>query len=350
MPENERISITIDGQRVETTKGKSVLEAALDAGIYIPNLCYSPKLEPYGGCRLCIVKVEGMRGLPTACTTKAADGMAVASDVEEVNRIRRMILELLISDHPTECLSCPKNQACELQKVAEHLGINQQRIERVTRPPKIDDSNPFFSRDSSKCILCGRCVRVCHEVRGVGAIDFVKRGFQAEVAPFEGLIADSRCESCGECVDICPVGALMPKQEILPPTRQVVTVCPYCGCGCGLVLGTRGNRIVRVRAEAKNAASQGHLCVKGRFGLDFVSSPNRLKTPLIRRDGKLQEATWDEALGFVAQRLGEIRDKDGSDAIAAFCSAKCTNEENYLFQKLMRAVVGTNHVDHCAHL
>jgi predicted molibdopterin-dependent oxidoreductase YjgC len=300
---------------------------------------------------MCIVQIEGLRGLPTACTTRAADGMAVHSDTPEVNRIRRTIYELLISDHPADCLSCAKNQDCDLQKVGHFLGVDDTRIDRFTRPPNIDDSNPFFLRDSSKCILCAKCVRVCHEVRGVSNIDIVGRGYAAEVAPFaRGLIADSRCESCGECVDICPVGALLPKHETLPPTREVTTVCPYCGCGCGLVLGVRGNRIVRVRAEEGNPASDGHLCVKGRFGLDFVSSPGRLTTPLVRRDGELQEATWDEALDLVATRIGEIRDRHGPDAIAGFASAKCTNEENYLFQKLLRAAVGTNHIDHCAHL
>jgi predicted molibdopterin-dependent oxidoreductase YjgC len=350
MPDSDKIAFTIDGQRVETTAGRTVLQAALDAGLYIPNLCYSPKLEPYGGCRLCVVKIDGMRGLPTACTTKAANGMVVQSEIEEVNRVRRMVLQLLISDHPADCLACPKNQACDLQKVASYLGIDQQRVERVTRPPKIDDSNPFFTRDMSKCILCGKCVRVCHEVRGVGAIDFFERGFKADIGAFGGLLVDSHCESCGACVDICPVSALLPKQERVQPTREVTTVCPYCGCGCGLVLGIRGNRIVRVRGEEGNRASGGELCVKGRFGLDFVSSPNRLKTPLIRKEGKLVETTWDEALDFTAKRLAEIRAKSGPDAIAGFCSAKCTNEENYVFQKFMRAVVGSNHVSHCAHL
>ena len=351
MSDNGTIAFTIDGQRVETPRGTTVLQAALDAGIYIPNLCYDPELEPYGGCRLCIVKIDGMRGYPSSCTTAAAEGMVVHSDVEEVNRIRRVTAELLISDHPAGCLTCPKAEDCELQKVARFLGIDAERIERVVRPAKIDDSNPFFVRDSSKCILCAKCVRVCREVRGVSNIDIAGRGYQAEIATFGGgLIADSRCESCGECVDICPVGALLPKLETLPPTKEVTTTCPYCGCGCGLVLGVRGNRIVRVRAEKDNPASQGQLCVKGRFGLDFVGSPDRLTTPLIRRDGELAEATWDEALDFVADRLTAIRDEHGGDAVAGSASAKVTNEENYLFQKFMRAVVGTNHIDHCAHL
>ncbi len=351
MPHDGKIAIAIDGQRVETTEGTCVLQAALDAGIYIPNLCYDSRLEPYGGCRLCIVQIEGMRGYPTACTTEARDGMAVHSDLPEVNDIRRMTYELLISDHPAGCLTCPKGGECDLQQVGRFLGVDTERIERVVRPAEPDESNPFFVRDPSKCILCGKCVRVCREVRGVANLDFAGRGYQAEIATFGGgLIADSRCESCGECVDICPVGALLPKLETLPPTKEVTTTCPYCGCGCGLVLGVRGNRIVRVRAEKDNPASQGQLCVKGRFGLDFVGSPDRLTTPLIRRDGELAEATWDEALDFVADRLTAIRDEHGGDAVAGYASAKVTNEENYLFQKFMRAVVGTNHIDHCAHL
>ena len=351
MSDNGTLTITIDGQTVETTDGTSVLHAALGAGIYMPNLCDDPGLEPYGGCRLCIVQIDGMRGLPTACTTRAADGMVVHSDVEEVNKVRRLTYELLISDHPAGCLTCPKGGECDLQKVGRFLGVDDERIERVVRPAEIDDSNPFFVRDSSKCILCGKCVRVCHEVRGVSNLDFAGRGYTAEVATFGGgLITDSRCESCGECVDICPVGALLPKAERLPPTSEVTTVCPYCGCGCGIVLGTRGNRIVRVRAEQDNPSNEGHLCVKGRFGLDFVGAEDRLKTPMIRRDGELEEATWDEAIDFVATRLTAIRDEHGPDAVAGYASAKVTNEENYLFQKFMRAVVGTNHIDHCAHL
>jgi len=351
MSDIPRITFTIDGQTVETTEGTTVLQAALDAGIFIPNLCYSPLLEPYGGCRLCICQIDGLRGLPPSCTIRATDGMVVHSDVEEVNRVRLMILELLVSDHPADCLSCGANQNCQLQKVAEFLGLGELRVTRHARPRDLDESNPFFVRDNSKCILCGKCVRVCREVRGVSNLDFAHRGFQARVSTFGGgLITDSRCESCGECVDICPVGALLPKHETLPPTREVTTVCPYCGCGCGLVLGVRGNRIVRVRPEQGNPASDGHLCVKGRFGLGFVGSPDRLTTPLIRRDGELEEATWDEALDFTATRLAEIRDRHGPDAVAGFASAKCTNEDNYLFQKFMRAAVGTNHIDHCAHL
>jgi predicted molibdopterin-dependent oxidoreductase YjgC len=345
------ISLTMDGRRVTVDEGTTVLEAARANGIYIPTLCYDPRLEPYGGCRMCIVEIEGMRGLPTSCTTAAADGMVVRTDTDSVNEVRRVICEMLVADHPADCLVCSSNNRCRLQEVASYLGLREKRLQRDERETILDESNPFFTRDPSKCILCGLCVRACHEHRGVGAVEIAGRGYQARVAPFaDGLLADSTCESCGECVDICPVGALSAKTEALAPVREVTTICPYCGCGCGLVLGIRGGRIVRVSGEDENPASKGSLCVKGRFGLDFVNAPDRLTTPLVRRDGELKEASWDEALDFVAERLGRIKREHGANAVSGLSSAKCTNEENYVFQKFIRAVVGTNNVDHCARL
>ena len=345
------INLTIDGVQVTVPGGTTVLEAAESAGIYIPTLCCDPDLEPYGACRMCIVEIDGMKGLPTACTTRASDGMEVRTDTEQVNRVRRTICQMLIADHPSDCLSCSSNQRCELQKVAAYLGVGEQRMERLERPPILDDSNPFFTRDLSKCILCGRCVRACHEIRGVGAIEIAGRGYESRIATFgDAPISESVCESCGECIERCPTGALSVKKEILPPTRWVKTTCPYCGCGCGLELGVRAGRIVRVRGEQEHVVNKGSVCVKGRFGLDFVNAPDRLTTPLIRRDGELQEASWDEALDLLAGKLIEIKEKHGPDALAGLSSAKCTNEENYLFQKFMRAVIGTNNVDHCARL
>jgi len=348
------VTISIDGRRVETAEGATVLEAALGAGIYIPRLCWQEGLEPWGGCRLCVVKIEGMRGMPPACTTRVREGMAVESDTPEVNAVRRIVCEMLIADHPSDCLSCTSNQRCELQEVASYLGVDGKRLRSSAREFDPDESNPFFTRERSKCVLCGRCVRVCHEVRGVGAIDFAFRGHDARVDVCgSGLIMNSECESCGACVAACPTGSLRPKSEALPPAREVLTTCPYCGVGCGMFLGLREGRIVSVRGEGSNPASHGDLCVKGRFGLDFVSSPERLTAPLIRRGGKggkLEPATWDEALSLVATKLAEVKAAHGPDAVAGLSSAKCSNEENYLFQKFMRAVMGTNNVDHCARL
>lgn len=345
------INITIDGITIEAAEGSTVIEAAETAGIYIPHLCHSKGLKPYGACRMCIVKIDGMRGMPTACTTRVADGMIIHNDVESVNRIRRTICEMIISDHPMTCLTCIANQRCELQTVASYLGIAESRLRRMVRKPIIDESNPFYKRDLSKCILCGLCVRSCNELRSIGAIDIAGRGYESRISAFgDKPVLDSPCVSCGECVDRCPVGALWTKNEIMPPDRETRTTCPYCGCGCGLILGTRSGKIVSIRGDESNPASKGSLCVKGRFGLDFVGDKNRLTKPLIRRNGKLEEAEWDEALALIADRISGIKEKFGPDSIAGFSSAKCTNEENYVFQKFIRAAIGTNNIDHCARL
>ena len=345
------IKLTIDGQEVMAETGASVLEAALAAGIYIPHLCDSPGLKPYGACRMCIVQIDGLRGLPASCCTKATDGMVVSNDVESVNKVRRMICEMLIADHPLVCLSCKANQNCELQTVAAFLGVHESRLRRMVRKPIVDDSNPFYRRDLRKCILCGQCVRACNELRHVGAIEIAGRGYESRVAaPYDGPIRESKCVSCGECVDRCPVDALWAKNESLPPTSEVKTVCPYCGCGCGLVLGTRAGKIVRVRGDKTNPMNSGSLCAKGRFGLDFIGSDDRLTKPLLRKNGKLEEVEWDEAIDYVVEKVSGIKEANGPDAISGLSSAKCTSEENYLFQKFLRGVIGTNNIDHCARL
>ncbi len=347
------ITLTIDGRKVEAQEGMTVLEAARAAGIYIPTLCYDSDLEPFGACRLCIVEIEGMKGLPSSCTVPAADGMVVRTSGPRIDKIRRNIVELLLSDHPSDCLTCPQNNRCDLQRVAAYVGVRQMRFEGEKHSYPIDDSNPFFERDLNRCILCGKCVRVCDEIQGRHAIYYAYRGFRAKIATvLDRPLAESVCESCGQCVAKCPVGALRTKtaMQVGLPTAQTRTVCTYCGVGCGLVLETRDGRIVASWGDPDSPVNGGRTCVKGAFGYEFVNHPDRLTTPLIREGDGFREATWEEALGLVAERMASICREYGPDALAFMSSAKCTNEENYLIQKLARQVVGTNNVDHCAHL
>jgi len=338
------ISLTIDGHKIEAQPGMTVLEAALGAGIYIPNLCADPDLRAYGACRACIVEIEGMRGLPASCTVKATDGMKVRTEAPLVDMTRRMVVELLLADHPDDCLTCPKNQHCSLQRVAAYVGVRDHRFAKTTRSLPVDGSNPFFTYDMNKCILCGKCVRVCDEVQGLGAISFINRGYATKVGTFmDRPIVDSICESCGQCEAKCPVGAITVKgyQE---PTRRVETVCSYCGVGCGVLLQVRGSKVIGVDGNRESPVNHGSLCVKGRFGYEFVNSPERLTAPLIKKNGQFVEATWDEALDLIVSKLGGYR----GDQVTVISSAKCTNEENYLIQKFARGVMGTNSVDHCA--
>jgi len=255
-----------------------------------------------------------------------------------------------MANHHGDCLTCARNQNCELQKVARYLGIEQEHFDRLrksTRTVPIDDSHPTFIRDMNKCILCARCVRACHEIAGAEAIDIAFRGNAATISTFgDRGILDSTCEACGECIERCPTGALTPRNT-RQPTREVKTVCPYCGVGCSILLGIRGNEIVSVHGDKTSPVNKGGLCVKGRFGIaEFVTHAERLKSPLIRKKGKLEPASWDEALDLVARELGKYH----GDEVAVISSAKATNEDNYVMQKFARAVLGTNNVDHCARL
>jgi len=343
----ERITLTIDGQQVKTKKGMTVLEAAEAASIYIPTLCHDPDLEPYGACRLCVVEIENVRGLPIACTTPATDGMIVHTETPAVNQVRRNIVELLIADHPSDCLTCPQNQQCELQKVAAYLGITREPFHKTTRVFPIDMSNPFFDFDRNRCILCARCTRACNEITGIGAIELAYRGYETKITTFDDKsLLESICQSCGECVTHCPTGALAPK-ESRQPIHEVLTTCPYCGVGCQMYLGIRSGQVISVRARSEESPNRGWLCVKGRYGIpEFIHHPERLTTPLVRRNGTLTEATWDEALDLITSKLANYK----NDEVGVISSAKCTNEDNYIIQKFARAVLGTNNVDHCARL
>lgn len=344
------VSLTVDGIPVRVHEGATVFEAAREAGVYIPTLCHDDDLAPYGACRLCVVQIENMRGLPTSCTTVATEGMVVHTETPAVERSRRTTVELIMANHPNDCLACAQNQNCELQRVARYVGVDEthfQSLRKRTRVVPIDDSNPAYIRDMDKCILCGRCVRACHEITGIDAIDIAFRGNNATIAGFGNKpILLSRCETCGECVSRCPTGALVFRNN-RQPTREVKTTCTYCAVGCQMYLGIRGDEIVRVRPDKEGPSNEGHLCVKGRFGIaGFVHSPDRITTPLIKKDGVFHQATWDEALDLVASKFKTYAPEE----IGVVSSARATNEDNYVMQKFARAALRTNNLDHCARL
>jgi predicted molibdopterin-dependent oxidoreductase YjgC len=343
----ESINLNIDGKTLRAKPGSNVLEAAMAAGIYIPNLCYDPDLKAYGGCRLCLVEIQGMRGLPTACTTVVSEGMVVKTFGAELDQVRRDTLQLLLANHPIDCLTCIKNQRCELQKAAAYMGITERTLRRTSGEKVVDESNPFFKLDRNYCILCGRCTRTCDEITCVNAIEMVSRGDDTRVSTFgDQPLMESSCRSCGECVVRCPVGAFVAKNDIVPAS-ETLTTCPYCGVGCSMFLGVRDGRIVSVRGNREGKANHGRMCIKGRFGIpEFVHHNERLSTPLIRKNEEFVPASWDEALTLVADKFKTY----APDEIAVIASAKCTNEDVYITQKLARSVLGTNNIDHCARL
>jgi formate dehydrogenase alpha subunit len=344
-----KVNLTIDGINLMADSSKTILEVALDNKIYIPNLCHHEDLKPIGCCRMCMVEIVGQRGQVIACKTAIADGMNVRIESPEINLIRQTTLELLHANHQQDCTNCLQNSNCQLQVVTAFVGINQKRFDRLRKTKvyiEVDRSNPFFNLDHNKCILCGICVRTCDEVQGVNALDYGKRGYKTIISTYGNkLIQESDCESCGECVVRCPVGALYPKKSLIP-SREVKTICTYCGVGCNIYLGVRGNKIISSRGDRESIVNKGRLCVKGRFGYEFINHPDRLKVPLIKKDGKFVESTWDEALDLIAKKFAASK----KEKFAAFSSARVTNEENYVVQKFTRAVMGTNNIDHCARL
>jgi predicted molibdopterin-dependent oxidoreductase YjgC len=372
--------IVINGQEFSFTPGETILQVAQRNGFDIPTLCYLKGASPTGACRICLVEVEGAENLVASCATPAAPKMVVRTETSRVINSRRTNIEVLLASGQHNCLVqdlsmdswtdfqlrsmaakehkdlCPAYGECRLQDLAVRYQVKTNHFAPAEVSKPIESVNPFIVRDFSRCILCGRCVQACNEVQVNNAINFEYRGRESRIVT-EGdrPLKDSDCVFCGECVQACPVGALIPKEDLFSErssteTRKVRTICSYCGVGCQLYLHVRDNKVIKVTGVEDVGPNFGSLCVKGRFGYDFIHDPKRLKSPLIKENGKFREGSWDEALDLVAEKLTQIKEESGPDSIMVLSSARITNEENYLAQKFTRVAIGTNNIDHCARL
>jgi formate dehydrogenase major subunit len=351
-----RVTLTIDGEQLSVPEGTTVLRAAALGGVNIPKLCATDSLEPFGSCRLCLVEIEGAKGLPASCTTVVREGMKVTTQSKRLADIRRNVMELYISDHPLDCLTCPTNGDCELQDMAGAVGLREVRYGYAGEnhlDAEKDKSNPYFTFDPSKCIVCSRCVRACEEVQGTFALTIDGRGFASKVAASQDQpFLDSECVSCGACVQACPTATLTENSliELGQPEHTVITTCAYCGVGCSFRAEMKGQEVVRMMPNKDGHANHGHSCVKGRFAFGYATHKDRITKPMIRDSihEPWREVSWDEAIGFAADKLKAIQQKYGNGAIGGITSSRCTNEETYLVQKLVRAAFGNNNVDTCA--
>jgi formate dehydrogenase major subunit len=353
---SKMVTLDIDGVSVSVPEGTSIMRAAAGVGRQIPKLCATDTLKAFGSCRLCLVEIEGRKGFPASCTTLVADGIKVRTETPKLTQLRRGVMELYISDHPLDCVTCPANGHCELQDMAEELEVTETRYGLAGKNHQhtpADASNPYFAFDPTMCIVCSRCVRACDEVQGTFALTIQGRGFSSKVSASqnEPFLA-SECVSCGACVEACPTVALTEKSVIAlgRPERAVTTTCAYCGVGCSFKAEVKDSQVVRMAPNRDGHANHGHACVKGRFAFGYATHPDRVTTPMIRRsiNEPWQQVSWDEAIGHAASEFRRIQAKYGRDAIGGITSSRCTNEETFLVQKLVRAAFGNNNVDTCA--
>ena len=352
---DKTVNLTIDGVSVSVPEGTSVMHAASLSGVTVPKLCATDSLEPFGSCRLCLVEIEGRRGYPASCTTHVAEGIKVHTQTPKLADIRRGVMELYISDHPLDCLTCATNGDCELQDMAGAVGLRDVRYgyegENHLKSVK-DTSNPYFTFDPSKCIVCSRCVRACEEVQGTFALTIQGRGFDSKVSAGNKDFKDSECVSCGACVQACPTATLIENTiiEAGVPEHSVTTTCAYCGVGCSFHAEMKGEEVVRMTPNKDGGANHGHSCVKGRFAWGYATHKDRITTPMIRKSihDPWEKVTWDVAINYAASEIQRIQKKYGRDSVGAISSSLCTNEEVYVVQKLVRAALGNNNVDTCA--
>ena len=352
----QQVTLEIDGESVTVPAGTSLMRAAVDAGIKVPKLCATDSLEPFGSCRLCLVEIDGRRGFPASCTTPAEAGMKVRTQTPRLQQLRKGVMELYISDHPLDCLTCSANGDCELQDMAGAVGLREVRygLDGASHlHSQKDESNPYFSYDPAKCIVCSRCVRACEEVQGTFALTISGRGFESRVSAGQGqTFMASDCVSCGACVQACPTATLQEKTVIAlgQPEHSAITTCAYCGVGCAFKAEMKGSEVVRMVPWKDGKANEGHSCVKGRFAWGYATHKDRITKPMIRQriSDPWREVSWDEAINYAASEFRRIQAKHGKDAIGALTSSRCTNEETYLVQKLVRAAFGNNNVDTCA--
>ena len=349
------VTLTIDGIDISVPEGTSLMRAASEAGISVPKLCATDNLDPFGSCRLCLVEIEGRRGYPASCTTPAAEGLKVSTQTPKLEDLRRGVMELYISDHPLDCLTCATNGDCELQDMAGAVGLRDVRYgyEGENHLDSVkDETNPYFTFDPSKCIVCSRCVRACEEVQGTYALTIDGRGFESKVSAGNKDFMDSECVSCGACVQACPTATLIEKSIVDHgiPDRSVTTTCAYCGVGCSFNAELQGDKVVRMTPNKDGGANHGHSCVKGRFAWGYTTHKDRITTPMIRKSIKdsWEKVTWDEAINYAASEIKRIQKKHGFDSVGAISSSRCTNEETYLMQKIVRAAFGNNNIDTCA--
>src|SRR6188472_2165734 len=350
------VTLTIDGRRVTVPAGTSVMRAAMESGTQIPKLCSTDMLDAFGSCRLCLVEIDGRPGTPASCTTPVVEGMAVHTQTERLKRLRKGVMELYISEHPLDCLTCSANGDCELQDMAGAVGLREVRYgyDGKKHPnPGIDTSNPYFTYEPAKCIVCSRCVRACEEVQGTFALTIAGRGLESFVsASMAGPFLQSECVSCGACVQACPTATLNEKSviQIGTPEHSVVTTCAYCGVGCAFKAEMRGEEVVRMVPYKDGKANRGHSCVKGRFAWGYTNHKERILKPMVRDkiSEPWREVSWEEAIGRVASEFKRVQAKYGRDSVGGITSSRCTDEETFLVQKLVRAAFGNNNVDTCA--